>query len=203
MKDGRDKGIKKGILSGSGGGILASLCCIGPLVIILFGLGSVSFALSIGQYRPYFLGFGVLFMVFAIVLHLRKKNCLSAGGLKKEKYFIISTVLSMGVIYFVALYVAVPAISPGVYGGAGDPGPVDNPDLRKLTLKIDGMTCQGCADTIENALKGMDGIVEAKVSYSTGVGEVTYDPGKIPRETIMDSEIFKTYSAEIISDECC
>ncbi len=142
-------------------------------------------------------------MVFSIVLHLGKKNCLSAGGVKREKHFIISTVLSMGIIYFAALYVAVPAISSGVYGGARDPGPVDNQDLHKLTLKIDGMTCQGCADMIENALHGTEGVAGVKVSYLGGTGEVIYDPGKTTREQIVGSDVFSKetgYAVEVISD---
>ncbi len=116
--------IKKGAKSGLIGGTLAALCCIGPLVIVLFGLGSVSFALSIGKYKPYFLGLGFLFMIFAIVLHLRKKNktcdinCFSVNGIKREWSFIVSIAISMGITYVLALYVIVPAISPTVYSNA-------------------------------------------------------------------------------------
>lgn len=200
-----DKSVKKGILSGSGSGILAILCCIGPLVIILFGLGTISFAVSVSQYRPYFIALGIFFLFLAILLHLRKKNNLNVNGLKREKHFIISAVLSMGIVYFAVLYAVVPAIVPAIYGNVSvrNPNPVDtNSNLHKVALKIDGMTCSNCADIIEGGLQGLDGVVEAKVSYSEGVGEVIYDPGKITKEQIVESDVFTTnYIAEIISDE--
>ena len=117
LKDQKSE-IKKGVKDGALSGILASLCCVGPLIIVLFGLGSVSFALSFSQYKPYFLGLGLLFMIGAVGFHLKKKNktcdinCFSVKGLKREKNFILSIVISMVIIYVLALYVLVPAISP-------------------------------------------------------------------------------------------
>ena len=217
-KENKKSEIKEGVKDGAISGILASLCCIGPLVVVLFGLGSISFALSISQYRPYFLGLGFLFMIGAIFLHLNKKsktcgmNCLSIEGIKKEKIFLISTILSMVVIYILAIYVLVPAISPTIYNSMIQ-NPIvqagstlnqinENLDLRILDLKISGMTCTGCSSGIQSILQSLDGVVEAKVSYSEGNGEVKYNPKKITKEQIVNSEAFTNqYSAEIISDE--
>ncbi len=123
MKDNQSQ-IKKGAKVGLVSGILASLCRIGPLVIVLFGLGTVSFALSISQYRPYFLGLGFSLMIGTVLLHPGRKtktcgiNYFSVKGLKNEKKFIVSVVLSMTTIYILALYVLVPAISPLIYAGS-------------------------------------------------------------------------------------
>lgn len=208
--------VKKGIKTGFWSGILASLCCVGPLVIVLFGLGSVSFALSLSQYRPYFLGLGFLFMIGAIFLHLNKKNktcdinCFSVEGLKREKKFIISVVISMAIIYVFALYILVPAISPFIYGSLSQKTTIqtgntvnpinENSDLRTLSLKINGMTCSGCAYGIQNILESLNGVVKAKVNYPEGTGEVIYDADKITKEEIVSS-VESPYSAEVIKDE--
>ncbi len=110
-----DKSVKKGIISGTGSGIVTTICCVGPLIIILLGLGTFSLALNVSQYRPYFIALGIFFLLLSIFLHLRKKNSCSVKGLKREKQFVISAVLSMGIIYLSVLYVVVPAISSVVY----------------------------------------------------------------------------------------
>ncbi|MFQ5834710.1 MAG: cation transporter [bacterium] len=215
-KNHRKSEIKKGVTAGFWSGILASLCCIGPLVIILFGSGTVSFALSISQYKPYFLGLAFLFMVSAIVLHLRKKNktcgihCFSLEGLKREKPFILSVILSMVIIYVLSLYVVMPTISPIIYGQSGETASLpqtgktvnpinENSNLHLLSLKINGMTCAGCAYGIQSILESLDGVVKAKVNYPEGTASVIYDADKITKEEIANS-LESSYSAEVIKD---
>ena len=48
-------------------------------------------------------------------------------------------------------------------------------NLIHKVLQIDGMTCTSCEIRIENALKKMKGIVEAKVEYSSSKVYITYD----------------------------
>lgn len=115
------KGVNRGLLSG----FLASLCCLGPLIIVFFSLGSVSFALSLGKYKFVFLSLGFLFMVISILLYFNKKNktcdvsCFSKEGIKREKYFILGVVSTFIIIYFLIVYVIVPMIAPIVYNRLG------------------------------------------------------------------------------------
>src|SRR5438093_2166377 len=45
-------------------GLLASICCIGPLVLGAVGLGSLGFAAALAPLRPWFLGLtGVLIVI--------------------------------------------------------------------------------------------------------------------------------------------
>lgn len=52
------------------------------------------------------------------------------------------------------------------------------------TIKVTGMTCSGCAKSIEQALGKVDGVREAKVSYERGIAEVMYDNSKINLDQI-------------------
>ena len=55
--------------------IVASACCIGPLVFALLGIGGVSFALALEPYRPYFLGATFLLLGSAFYyVHRRPKT---------------------------------------------------------------------------------------------------------------------------------
>jgi len=59
---------------GLGGGLIASLCCLGPTVAALFGLTGATFLFSMFKYRPYFLAVGSVFMVAGVWLALRRSR---------------------------------------------------------------------------------------------------------------------------------
>lgn len=56
--------------------------------------------------------------------------------------------------------------------------------VRTLTFRIKGMTCAGCAVSIENALKATEGVLEARVNYGKGQAWVRYDAGKVTRSRL-------------------
>lgn len=45
--------------------------------------------------------------------------------------------------------------------------------MNTQTLKIDGMTCSGCANRVAKTLKEVPGVSDAKVSLADGTAEVT------------------------------
>lgn len=56
---------------------VASLCCFSPVVIVLAGLGSVTFASTLadtlyGSYKWYFRGVGLLLLGVSLVLYVRR-----------------------------------------------------------------------------------------------------------------------------------
>ena len=52
------------------------------------------------------------------------------------------------------------------------------PQLTKVTLEIDGLICSACVDTVEDALKAVNGVEEAHVSLSDSEATVTFDSAK-------------------------
>jgi len=57
---------------------------------------------------------------------------------------------------------------------------------EKLTLKIGGMSCASCAQTIEKALKKTEGVQEAHVNFATEKVALSYDPGRVTPEKIRE-----------------
>jgi sulfite exporter TauE/SafE/plastocyanin domain-containing protein/copper chaperone CopZ len=57
--------------------------------------------------------------------------------------------------------------------------------LRKV-LQIEGMTCTSCEMRIENKLKKLDGVIEAKAIYSSSNVYVTYDANMIQLDKITE-----------------
>jgi mercuric transport protein len=53
-----------------------------------------------------------------------------------------------------------------------------------VTIQVQGMSCSGCAGTVASALKHVDGVTDARVSYEQGHAVVTYDSAKITPQAI-------------------
>ena len=51
-----------------------------------------------------------------------------------------------------------------------------------ITLQIGGMTCVRCSAAVEHALKGLEGVDQAAVSYANERAEITYDPARTDRK---------------------
>jgi copper chaperone len=65
---------------------------------------------------------------------------------------------------------------------------------RTVTLKVRGMTCDGCATSVEKALKSTDGVRDVRVSFERGRAVIKYDDQKVTmdklREVIQSTGFF-------------
>ena len=97
--------------------VFASLCCLSPLVLVLFGLSTVAFASSLadtlyGDYKWIFRALGLILLLISVIVYFRKqKGICTIDQAKKRKREIINTtllVLITGVLgYIFFLYVVV------------------------------------------------------------------------------------------------
>lgn len=97
--------------------MVASLCCLTPVIIVLFGLGSVSIAASLadtlyGTYKWVFRIVGLALLAFSIIWYLRREKGIctidEAKRRRNEILNVVGIVLIAGVVgYFVWLYVVV------------------------------------------------------------------------------------------------
>jgi len=71
---------------------------------------------------------------------------------------------------------------------------------KTVTLKVTGMTCGGCANTIHSALSKKDGVLGNEVQYPGNVATVKYDPEKITEQEIIATIEKAGYKAEVITD---
>lgn len=113
---------KESIGVGIGSAFIASLCCIGPLILITLGLGTASTALSIGAQKPYFLVLGLAFFVISLFLFIkykRKNICEGCTTKEQERKRIINVILialiSFIILYVLFIYIIVPWLAPIVY----------------------------------------------------------------------------------------
>jgi Hg(II)-responsive transcriptional regulator len=57
--------------------------------------------------------------------------------------------------------------------------------MRTALLKIDGMHCDGCANTVKSVVERLPGVRAAEVSYDQGRARVLYDPTTIAEERLV------------------
>jgi Cu+-exporting ATPase len=68
-------------------------------------------------------------------------------------------------------------------------------DSKKITIKIVGMDCASCANTIESTLKNAEGIINASVNFATEKATIEYNPQKLTENklvTIIESTGYQT-----------
>lgn len=97
--------------------VVASLCCLSPVILVLLGISTVGFASSLadqlyGEWKWYFRGVGLGALVVAAMLYLRRaKGVCTFDQAKRRRNEVINVValfLIVGVVgYILFLYVFV------------------------------------------------------------------------------------------------
>jgi mercuric ion transport protein len=189
----------KAVAIGIKAGLLSSLCCVGALILVLLGIGTVSAALSLTQYRPYFVALGLIFMTASIWYHF-KKSCKDETCCNLNKKQFIATVVAVyTIILVVLLYAVVPALAPVLFSSQPLETASASENVKQVTLSIESMTCSGCAEIVKNSLLKKRGILKAEVSYLKSSAVVWYDSSIIDKEEIVTA-IPKPYIASLINE---
>lgn len=68
--------------------------------------------------------------------------------------------------------------------------------MATTTLKVEGMTCQHCAQTVTRALESKDGVEGADVDLQSGRAQVRYDEGRVSPRELASAVAEEGYEAE-------
>ena len=108
---------------------VASLCCLSPLILVLVGLSTVSFAASLadtfyGTYKWVFRFAGLLLLGISLWMYFRRKGICTIDEAKKRRSEIINTISLVFIVsvigYVVFLYgvVEYAGIVVGIWGSS-------------------------------------------------------------------------------------
>jgi len=177
--------------------IAASLCCITPVIALLAGSSSIAANFSwIEPARPYLIGLSVAVLVLAWYLKLRPAkssnldcNCETA----KKPLFLQSKMFLSIVTIFAILMMAFPLYAKMFYpkpkNQAASVAAVDN--KQQVKFIIQGMTCEGCEEHVNNQLSKVTGVLTYKTSFVNRSSLVVFDRLKVNIKTI-EAAINKT-----------
>jgi copper chaperone CopZ len=175
------KAKQAGILSA----ILASTCCIGPLLLVAIGVSSS--AALVGRYHWFFLIGGMAVLTSAWTKYLRERTICDCehkpmqGRRSGIFTLLIATVIVLG---FGSLN-----ISRYVFASAPASAQTQTRlanGLDRVAIPVEGMSCATCEIAVRHALKRIDGVKSAHVSVATKTATVDYEPAKTnPKQLVV------------------
>ena len=175
----------------------ASLCCITPVIALLAGSSSIAANFSwIEPARPYLIGISIAVLALAWYVKLKPSktndmNC-NCETTTKTPFLQTKTFLSI-VTVFAILMMTFPLYAKVFYPKAkvqtAAVAVVDN--KQQVNFTIQGMTCEGCEEHVNNEVSKVKGVLAYKTSYALRNSLVTFDKSKVDVKTI-EAAINKT-----------
>jgi hypothetical protein len=114
---------RRGIFLGSALAIATGcLCCITPLALVLFGLASISTAVSVdntlsGKYIWVFRGVGLLLLAASLVAYFRRRGICTLDAARRQRNRILNAVL-LTLLFAIGGYLAFEYVLLGYWGRA-------------------------------------------------------------------------------------
>lgn len=182
----------------AGGGILAavlaSFCCIGPLILAAIGMSGAGFIAPLAKYRPIFIGFTFALIGVAYYFTYGRKNKACCPGEKPKRRW--AQEISLWAITAVAVGLAAFPYAWGHFGGAGTKEAILQDDLKIVALKVEGMTCASCAKTVKCAISEVKGVKAVRVDLKSGDVTVGFKKGlePVPIQEVLEAVKKKGYN---------
>lgn len=168
---------KKAVFTGVVAALAASSCCIPPVIAAIAGVGEAAGALSwMEPLRPYLIGLAVIAIGYAWYSHLKPKKDDDCGcEIEKPKFYQTKSFL-VGITLFSTLSITFPYYSGIFYPDSKQEVIIsDNSNIQKITISIEGMTCDACQHHVNQVVNNLPGIVSVNSSYEKGNTEVAFD----------------------------
>jgi mercuric ion transport protein len=213
---------EKGALGGAVvAALVASLCCIGPLLFVLFGVGAFGAATYFDAARPYLMAVAVLLLAVAYYwTYFRRAAACAPGEACETKPDSRAGRMGLWLATFaVILFSIIPYIVPPLAArlsagrseqedccvarkppapNAANNGPIaQDGDITRATFTVKGMTCASCETTIKLALERTPGVKSAEVSYDRSEAVVDYDPNVVTTDRLRSAINSTGYTCEL------
>jgi mercuric ion transport protein len=186
----------------TGAAFVASLCCIGPVVLGALGLGGAALSATFDPLRPYFLAATAVLLGLGFYAVYRRPKAEAACEGEVCAPDSRTRRAAKPLLWLATLAVLALALFP-YYGGkliggaAANSSVASSAQLETVELKISGMTCEACAGTVKYALNRTLGVAEAEVEYPAGRATVKYDPTLTDTAKVIEAVNATGYRAEI------
>jgi copper chaperone CopZ len=180
--------------------ILSSACCWFPLLLVALGVSAAGVAGFFEAYRLYFIvGAVSLLGVGFYAVYFRKATCEpgSACAPPNRKPRAINQVTLWAATVLVAALAFFPNYVGHLSGAMSQTsGQSDDVRLASMEFRIEGMTCEGCANILHGALTKLSGVKAAEVDFTTKTAVVRFEEDRpLPAEQVIEAAIAGGYTA--------
>lgn len=198
--------------------IMASACCWLPLVLLAVGVSGAGIAATLEAYRPLFIVVTFGFLGAAVYFTYRPRKSAAAGhgccatepaegedccaptGKRRFNMMALNKVMLWVVTVLAVAFLFFPNYVGLLFGPGNDAAVTEN--MNRAVFEIEGMTCEGCATTVAQAIRQVPGVVAVEVSYEKKQAIVaTAASQPIPTETILAALKKAGYSGRLIGED--
>jgi len=168
---------------------VASLCCIGPLLAAIAGVGAFGAATVFETARPYFLVAAATLLAMGFYLTYRKSDKVCADRTCIPVASKRSNVAIWGGLAAVSVLASFPYYSAAVWKIASSRPIISTPAssaTASLIIPIEGLTCAGCASILESKLNSLHGVQRVRVSFEEKTAAVNFDKSQLEASQIRD-----------------
>lgn len=174
---------------------LASVCCLGPLLLTALGVGGLGLAAGLSQYRPVFLALTAVVLAGGFYRAYNKRAVACADGSCEVRSGSRTMKTALWAVTALAAALATfPSWSARVLARGPVPAAEGAP---ALTLKVSGMHCAACATAIEESVEKVPGVRAARVDFEGGTAEVHAGPG-VEAGAVLEAVEAAGYKAEVL-----
>lgn len=188
--------------------IAASVCCVGPLVLLALGIGGawVGNLTAIEPFRPYLMGLTFIILGYAFYKIYRKpkaEECALGSYCANPKSDRINKITLWISTVFVILLLSFPYITPLLYAdqsNAVEQSGFEENILMEVTLNVPDMYCPACPFTVQKSLIKLDGVISAEASLETKKAVIKFDPTRVTIAQMIDVTTNAGYPSVMIEN---
>ena len=70
---------------------------------------------------------------------------------------------------------------------------------KSITVNIEGMTCTGCEEAIENNIRGLEGVGKVQADHKKGIAQIEYDSTKVDVSSF--SSTIRSTGYQVVEDK--
>ena len=167
-------------LAGALAGLAGSLCCLGPSIALLLGLGSSSALWGLALDQRLALAGGVALLLAGMALALREARACALGQARWRGPLTVLVVFGLS---YGALGLLLPRAAAQADATAALPvavsAPAGAPVLRRATLIIEKMTCPPCASKVQRLLARQPAVRSFVAIEGNEEVQIEYDSSQV------------------------
>jgi len=170
--------------------IIASACCWLPLVLIALGASGAGIAAGLEAYRPLLMVVTLGFLGAAFYLTYRPRKGVAGHGCctteaaedgsccptSRPRRFGLTTLnkaMLWGVTFIAVAFLFFPSYVGLLFGS--DDRTVVAEGAKRAVVEIRGMTCEGCAAAVSQAIRRVPGVQSVEVDYGSARATIVTD----------------------------
>jgi mercuric ion transport protein len=177
-----------------GGAVFAafasSLCCILPLIAVLFGIGAFGAASAFDTLRPYLIALAVVALAFSFYrVYFSREQCAEGESCSTKPISKINQLFLWLGLFAIVTFALAPYYTGYLVSAVSNPqqslsAATMPAETESTVIEVEGMTCAGCEPHINETLKNLNGVVSAEANYQNKNVKVVYNARQITLDQI-------------------